>query len=88
MRVEFDSSFHKRLIKIKDRALLEKVKQIILHAESAENIRDIKQIKKLEGFTNSYRIRVGDYRIGIELKKDTLLFVMIAHRKEIYKIFP
>jgi hypothetical protein len=36
MKVEFDSSFHKSLIKIKDKALLNKVKLIIEHAEQAD----------------------------------------------------
>ena len=88
MKVEFDSSFYKRLIKIKDKHLLEKVKQAILQAENADVIHNIKQVKKLEGFKNYYRIRIGDYRIGLELKKDTVWFITIANRKEIYKIFP
>lgn len=88
MKLEFDSSFYKRLIKIKDKDLLEKVKQAILQAEDAAGVIEVRHIKKLEGFKNYYRIRIGDYRIGLELKKDTLWFITIANRKEIYKIFP
>jgi len=88
MKVEFDSSFHKRLIKIKDRAILEKVKQVILHVEDAKDIQHIHGIKKLEGFKTFYRIRIGDYRIGLELKRDVIWFITIASRKDIYKIFP
>jgi mRNA interferase RelE/StbE len=41
------------------------------------------------GFSNFYRIRIGDYRVGIELLDlDTILFIAIAHRKDIYKTFP
>ena len=88
MKVEFDSSFYKRLIKIKDKALLEKVKQAIINAENAVEVQHIPNIKKMVGFKTFYRIRVGDYRIGIELKKDTIWFITIADRKEIYKKFP
>jgi len=45
----------------------------------------IPHIKKMEGFNTFYRTRIGDYRIGLELKKDTLWFIIIANRKEIYK---
>jgi len=48
----------------------------------------IPHIKKMEGFNTFYRTRVGDYRIGLEMKKDTLWFIIIASRKEIYKKFP
>lgn len=88
MKVVFDKSFAKRLIKIKDKAILEKVKQVILQAEEATNIQQIPHIKKMEGFKTFYRIRVGDYRIGLELKGDTLWFITVADRKDIYKGFP
>lgn len=88
MKVLFDKSFHKRLIKIKDKALLEKVKYIILHVEAADEISEIPGIKKMVGFKYFYRIRLGDYRIGIELKKDTVYFITIANRKDIYNSFP
>jgi mRNA interferase RelE/StbE len=36
----------------------------------------------------TYSIRIGDYRIGLALEKDTLVFVRCLHRKEIYRFFP
>lgn len=88
MKVSFDKSFYKRLQKITDKTVLAKVKAAILHAEAATEIQQIPHIKKMEGFKTFYRIRVGDYRIGLELKSDTLLFIAIANRKDIYKNFP
>jgi len=35
-----------------------------------------------------YRIRVGDYRIGVKLEKDIIYFVVVEHRKDVYKTFP
>ena len=36
-----------------------------------------------------YRYRLGDYRIGIEqISKSTIRLIIIAHRKDIYNIFP
>ena len=37
---------------------------------------------------SNYRIRLGDYRIGIEIQKDTIIFTRFLHRKDIYKFFP
>ncbi len=88
MNISFDRSFYKRLVKIRDKTILNKVKEIIEEVQSADRVGDISNIKKMEGFKTFYRIRVGDYRIGLELQKDTLSFITIAHRKDIYKTFP
>lgn len=47
MKVEFDKSFHKKLGKIADKSLLEKVRQVILQIESAGNIQEVKNAKNL-----------------------------------------
>ena len=43
----------------------------------------------MTGYTDKYKVRVGDYRIGISIDKQTKTLVcqMIAHRREIYRIF-
>lgn len=43
--------------------------------------------KKLTGSTDSYRIRVGDYRIVYSVYKDILVIevVRVGHRQRIYK---
>ncbi len=48
----------------------------------------IKNLKELQGYELYYRIRVGDYRIGIKAEKQTLSFERILHRKDIYNLFP
>ena len=68
MKVEFDKSFYKGLTKIKDITILENVKKIILQVENSPNIQHIANIKKMVGYKYFYRIRFGDYRIGLELK--------------------
>lgn len=88
MKVLFDNSFYKKLTKIKDKTILEKVKATILGIESAEDIRGIDHIKKMEGFKTFYRIRIGEYRIGVSIVKYTVTFITIANRKDIYKNFP
>ena len=44
-------------------------------------------VKKLKGEENSYRIRVGDYRVIYEIFDDVLLVsvVSVGHRSEVYK---
>ena len=44
-------------------------------------------LKKLRSCDNEYLIRVGDYRIRIEIswEQDTIIVRRICHRKEIYR---
>jgi mRNA interferase RelE/StbE len=56
--------------------------------ERAQHTQEIKTIKKLRASESHYRIRIGDYRIGLILEDDTFIFVRFLHRKDLYKYFP
>jgi mRNA interferase RelE/StbE len=88
MKLLFEATFARDLKKIKDRQVLTHVKRIIDDLKSAASSTDIQHIKKLKGVDHYYRIRVLDYRIGLEIIETTIIFVRILHRKDIYKYFP
>jgi mRNA interferase RelE/StbE len=88
MKVDFKKTFLKELEKLKNKSLKNSIYNCIIQVELAESISDIKNIKKLAGFEVYYRIRVGDYRIGLKLENDIVNFVVFEHRKDIYKTFP
>ncbi|WP_271251582.1 type II toxin-antitoxin system RelE family toxin [Pseudanabaena sp. Chao 1811] len=43
-------------------------------------------VKKLKGYDNTYRVRVGDYRIIYEIKDRELIVLLlsVSHRKDAY----
>jgi mRNA interferase RelE/StbE len=89
MTVEFDESFYTSLVKLKNPDVHPKILQIITMLENADSLRDIGSVKKLKGYSSYYRIRKGDYRIGIEqIEVDTIRLILVAHRKDIYSRFP
>lgn len=88
MKTEFRKSFAKDLKKIKDKSLLTKLKKAIEAVEAASGLSTITNLKKLKAEGNYYRIRVGDYRIGLLLDVNTFIFIRCLHRREIYKYFP
>ena len=88
MKVKFESRFAKDLKKIKDQKVLSRLKKIIIDCKTIANLSEIKNVKKLQSYETFYRIRLGDYRIGIEIQKDTIIFTRFLHRKDIYKFFP
>ena len=52
------------------------------------SLSDVVGIKALKNAQNKYRIRVGDYRIGIKVENDIVEVMRVKHRKEFYRYFP
>lgn len=88
MIVEFRKSFEKDLSKIKDEILLQRIQTVIEEVENAENLGEVNNVKKLKADGDYYRIRVGDYRIGLTISDGVIVFVRALQRKDIYKYFP
>jgi len=88
VKVKFEAKFAKDLRAIREQKLLNKVKEIIEDCKSASSLSDMNHVKKMQGYDNFYRIRLGEYQIGIELVDDEIIFTRFLHRKEVYKYFP
>ncbi len=88
MKVDFKKSFTKDLKKIRDKDLLQQVKEVIEEVEQALNLQGVSNLKQLKGGGSYFRIKIGDYRIGLMMEDDTVIFVRFLHRKEIYRYFP
>ena len=89
MIVEFTKRFKKDFRQIADVAgIASSLERTIDNVQNASTISEIKNLKKLSGYKIYFRIRIGDYRIGIKLDNDTVIFSTIQHRKNIYKSFP
>lgn len=88
MKFEVEKAFAKDFRKIKSRELAMAISETILHVSKAATIKEITNLKKLTGYKSAFRIRIGDYRIGVIIENNIVNFVAFAHRKEIYKRFP
>lgn len=88
MKVEFRQSFVKDLRQIRDEALKARVKEATDLVERAGNLRDVQDAKRLRSAEQYFSIRVGDYRLGLLLDGDTVVFVRFLHRKDVYRYFP
>ena len=88
MNVQFKASFAKDLRNIKNKDLLNRIKEAIEQLEKAQSLQSIANVKKLRGGSNYYRLRVGEHRIGLVVDGDTATFVRCLDGKEIYRYFP
>lgn len=88
MEILFEKSFEKDLKKINAKKTKEQLRKIIDEVREASCQNEIRNIKKIQGHSTFYRIRLGDYRIGIEIIENEVIFTRILHRKDIYRYFP
>lgn len=88
MKLLIDKSFEKDTNKLKDQKLLHLIADCIEGIQKANQLTDIPNCKKLKGSKNSYRVRIGDYRIGFIFKEQTVEMIRCLHRSEIYNYFP
>lgn len=88
MRAEVTAKFNKDISKLRDKKLLQSVKDVLIQIEEARTLFDIPNLKKIQGAANYFRIRIGDYRMGIYFQNNVITVVRFLHRKEIYRYFP
>jgi len=88
MQTAFTQKFKKQVDSCKDKHIRKKLLSVIDEIASAENLLYVKHIKKLKGSKSCYRVRVGDFRIGLTIDQETVVFAAFDHRSDIYKYFP
>ncbi|MBO0936790.1 type II toxin-antitoxin system RelE/ParE family toxin [Fibrella sp. HMF5335] len=88
MKATFLSQFEKDIEKIRMQLVKDSIAEAIEQVEQADKLTDIPNLKKLKGFKTAYRIRIGDYRIGVFIVGNAVEFVRVVHRREVYKFFP
>jgi mRNA interferase RelE/StbE len=88
-KVEYTKKFLKELADL-PQDVQPRIEPIVFQELESENPFDLGYLQKMKGYDDKYKIRVGDYRIGISVDKETqtLICQRVAHRKDIYRIFP
>jgi mRNA interferase RelE/StbE len=91
MEVIITRSFLKNL-KTKPRAVAKAVEKLVSQLEAAKNLEQSgTDYRKMEGQKKTehyYRIRLGDWRVGVEYIHPKIIVIRILARGEVYKYFP
>lgn len=88
MKTHFSKSFLKDIQRIKDKNLKNRIKEVILSFETCSDIYEIKEIKKLKGYPNAFRVRIQDFRLGLFIIDGEVIVKRFVKRNDIYKVFP
>ncbi len=89
MKVIYTKTFLKDLSKVfpdKRRKQIEKF--VFVELPGLSSIESAGNIEQMTGFKNYYKVRFGDFRVGMNKNDDTIEVLRVLNRKEIYKYFP
>lgn len=62
--------------------------KLIETLKAIKTLDELQHIKKIEGYDCYYRLRIGDYRLGLKLSGNTAELIRFLHRRDIYRRFP
>ncbi|NCO33103.1 MAG: plasmid stabilization protein [Armatimonadetes bacterium CG2_30_59_28] len=88
MKSSFRRSFERDVRKVPADPVRTRIKEMIEAIEAAGSLTEVPNVERIHGTEGCYRIRVGDYRLGIYLQDPEVEFVRCLHRREIYRHFP
>jgi len=88
MEVEYKKKFLKELSKLPAEYARTIEEFIFDDLPNYSSLNDIGKVEKMTGYKNYFKIRFGNYRVGIKKENDCIIIETVKHRKEIYKYFP
>ncbi len=89
MKLFYTKKFSKDLECIENNTKLkERLLELIEQMKQAGSLYEIDTVRKIQGYENYYRIRIGDYRVGIKATENGIEILRLLHRKDIYRRFP
>lgn len=89
MKVQYRQTFLKDLKQLKSSESYQRIYELAFTTlENINSLDGILDIKAMKGYPNRYRIRIGNYRLGIEVNGDLIEVMRVLHRREFYRYFP
>ena len=88
MKVQYRQTFLKDLKQLKSSESYQRIYELAFTTlENINSLDEILDIKAMKGYPNRYRIRIGNYRLGIEVNGDLIEVMRVLHRREFYSYF-
>jgi mRNA interferase RelE/StbE len=89
MIVNFKKSFLNDLARLPPDVKLT-IEELVFNKLTEEDLDKLQQVEKMKGYPGKYQLRMGNLRFGftVNFEKREILCERIAHRKDIYKLFP
>lgn len=88
MHVTFKKAFLKQLA-VLPKDVRERVEAFLFKTlPSIDSLGQSGRIEKMHGYRSCYKVRFGEYRLGLVFEDGSITLKVIMHRREIYRFFP
>ncbi|HKL81469.1 MAG TPA: type II toxin-antitoxin system RelE/ParE family toxin [Desulfobacter sp.] len=89
MNLLYAKKFSKDLEGVENNAKLKQhLLKLLEQMKQTDSLTGLNGVRKIQGYENYYRIRIGDYRLGIKATENGIELLRLLHRKDIYRRFP
>ncbi len=91
MKISYSKQALKEIEGLRDPVAVKGLVRAIRILEEVENLHSLAQVKALAGGGGYFRMRIGNYRMGMRMAdeaNDGVLLLRVMHRREIYRHFP
>ncbi|MCK9621866.1 MAG: type II toxin-antitoxin system RelE family toxin [Methylobacter sp.] len=88
MKVEYSKKFLKQLATVPS-DIRSKIESFVFEElVLASSIYEMGKVEKMKGNDGFYKVRFGNYRLGLVIENEIVAVKTVMHRREIYKFFP
>jgi mRNA interferase RelE/StbE len=88
MEVRYSKKFLKQLALIPVEVRVKVEHFVFNELVAASSISELGNIEKMKAYDGFYKVRFGNYRLGLVVENGIVTAKTVMHRKEIYKFFP
>lgn len=88
MKIIYTKAVAKDVGGIKEDKVKDRIRRAIAEIKKADTLREVSGVRKMKGHPTAFRIRIGNYRLGLLFEKDTVTLMRFLKRSDIYKVFP
>lgn len=88
MIIQYNRKFKKDLDRLNEKKIKATLKAVIQELKEKPNLAEVKGVKKIAGHPTAYRLRIGNYRLGLYYHEGIVSLQRFVKRNDIYKIFP
>jgi len=88
MKVKYSKKFLKQLAAVPSDIRLKIESFAFEELVSTSSIYEMGKVEKMKGYDGFYKVRFGNYRLGLVIENEIIVVKTVMHRREIYKFFP
>ncbi|MEI6333930.1 MAG: type II toxin-antitoxin system RelE/ParE family toxin [Methylococcaceae bacterium] len=88
MEVSYSKKFLKQLADVPGKTRVKIENFALNELISVFSVSSLGKVEKMQGYDGFYKVRFGNYRVGLVIQNETITVKTVMHRREIYKFFP